>query len=218
MTSEILNRVFGTSLYSVVGISLGLKALRVSHTISVGTKSTYVNCGLPQPSPVFVSNTLKKCRAGAVNFIVFSSAQLDLTNCYRLRALPLLDSLKEALQREPGPALEVRKLEAMDYVNLIAKPSKLNLIQTELLRIQPYILRKEANAAIIKFFRGSMSHRQVQTIMRRSARLEELWVVVQSYEALRVAVARLKTETPEVVSQDTGIPTFELLYILKAKI
>ena len=214
----MIDRVFGTSMYSLVGLSRALKALRVSHTISVGTKVQYINCGMPQPSPVFLSNSLKKCRAGAVNFIVVSAAQLDLTNCRRLKAIPLLDSLKQALQCQPGLPLEVKKLAAMDYVNLIAKPSKLNLIQTGLLGIQPYELRKQANSAIVRYFRGVASARQVKPLMQRSPRLKELWEVVQSYEELRTAVARLADETPEKISEDTGIPTFELLYIMKAKI
>jgi hypothetical protein len=70
---------------------------------------------------------------------------------------------------------------------------------------------------MLKFFRGTASVRMVSQIMRKSSKLTKLWELIQDYSELRDAVARLSTETPEQVSISTGIPTFELLYISRAK-
>ncbi len=209
--------VYGTSTYSLYEISSALRKLRVSHSIVNGAKRMEVNLNKPQPKQVLLLENPAKVDPTAVNFIVASAAQLSLTTCSRLRGLPIVDAVKDALLRDELAPFEVNTWTAMDYVTSIAKPSKLNFIQTELLRIQPYSLRKEASAMMLKFFRGTASARAVSQTMRKSSKLTKLWELIQDYSELRDAVARLSNETPEQVSTSTGIPTFELLYISRAK-
>jgi hypothetical protein len=209
--------VYGTSTYSLYEISAALKKLRVSHTIVSGHKRMEVSLNRPQPKRVLLLENPAKVDPNAVNFIVASAAELSLTTCSRLRGLPIVDAVKDALLRDEVIHFDVSIWTAMDYVTTIAKPSKLNFIQTELLRIQPYSLRKEASGMMLKFFRGTASAKTVSQTMRKSSKLTKLWVLIQDYSELRDAVARLSSETPEQVSISTGIPTFELLYISRAK-
>ena len=217
MTCE--TKVFGTSMYSLVELSVALQALNVSHMTQTGNTRIEFKTDRVQSARVVLVDTPSKVVPSAVNFMVSSLAQLNLTTCSRLKVLPIVAAIREALTRdEEPPPFEVITLSAMDYVNLIAKPSKLNLIQTELLKVQPYSLRKEANAAMLKFFRGSMSAKQAHRLMRRSSKLTKLWEIVQSYSELKEAVQRMGEETPEQISLSTGIPTFELMYVTKAKL
>jgi len=210
---------YGTSRFSLAEISDALRYWNVEHVLRLKA-SCAAEIKVPGKGQnyqrVVLTDDLTRVQANAVNFISASIAELSLTNAERLQALSIEESVWEALHRGSIVEFQYRELTALEYVDMIAKPSKLNAIQTELLRVQPYSLRKEANAAIIAYFRGG-SLKALQRVMNKSSKLSKLATYVKSNIELRNAVMRLKTESVDQVSADTGIPSFELRYITKVK-
>lgn len=211
---------YGTSMFSLAEISDALRYLNVEHVLRLKA-SCSAELKVPGKgtsySRVVLTDDLTRVQANAVNFISASIAELSLTNAARLQALQIEDAVAEALKRGSVIEFTYKELTAIDYVDMIAKPSKLNAIQTELLRVQPYSLRKEANKAIIEYFRGG-SLKAMQQVMNKSSKLSRLAFHVKSNTELRGAVMRLKNESAEHVSADTGIPSFELLYVTRVKV
>lgn len=209
--------VYCTAWYSPLEISHTLAKLSVTHTLNVDRELRLIDRKKAQPLAVHVTQDIKDTRK-AVNFIVASAAELELTNYL---PLPLDLSLKEAIK---GALLEAKKIvphvsrrSSMDYVNLVAKPSLLNKIQTEVYRIQPYPLRKQTQLIVLDYFNSKISVRRLKSILSDNLKHETLLPLLISATSLRDAVARLKSETVEEVSASSGHPTFELLYLSKER-
>lgn len=218
--------VFGTARYSPFELSVTLKDLRVSHTYKVRASvpnrvcvEKMVNCGYPQPHWVHVTDSLDFLKEGAVNFISAAFSELALTNIPSLSVLSLEKAIKDALANDAKQSVlpQVEELSPMDYVNIVAKPSLLNCIQTTVYKINPYALRKEIQEMILNFLNSRVSIAQMKNTLKGNLKLEQLIPMIMEALPLRDAVARLKTESLEAVSLDTGFPTFELLYISKVR-
>lgn len=212
--------VFATPVYSAWEISDALSQLRVSHSILVKktTPPLVRNLSRPQPKWVHVSASVYDLRRGSVNFITASYAELSLTNYPRFPESMDLDAgLRHMLQNPVLTAPSVTKMRPIDYVNQVSKPSLLNNIQTQVYKIQPYSLRKETQAMILDFFGSKISKKTMVYALRRSFKTAGLIPLMEQGLALRDAVARLKSESVEAVAQDTGIPTFDLLYLSKVR-
>lgn len=210
-------RIHATPRYSPWEISQALASLRVTHTVTSNRRTVRVNRRLAQPLAVHVTDDICGYRKGAVNFIVASLAELELTNFTPLTQKPLEAAIKEALLVKTTIVPEVRNLSAIDYVNMVAKPSLLNKIQTEIYKIQPYGLRKQTQALVLDYLNSRISKKGLRNALSNNLKHEALLPLVLSAESLRNAVARLAKETPEVIAADTGHPTFELLYLSKER-
>lgn len=210
-------RIYGTSKHSPLQISHALSALRVSHTLTVNRETRIVNKKRPQPRAVHVTDELAGYRKGAVNFIVASLAELGMTNYMPLAYQDLTDALKCALLSDSTINPKITKLSELDYVNLVAKPSLLNKIQTEIYKIQPYALRKQTQQTVLDYLNSRVSKKGLRDALSNNLKHETLLPLVLSAESLRNAVARLDKETPEEIAADTGHPTFELLYLSKER-
>ena len=209
--------VYCTSWYSPLEISHTLSKLSVSHTINVGRKIRFVNRKREQPLAVHVTQDVKDTRKG-VNFIVAAAAELELTNYSALPAdMPLIDTLLDALIEAKMIIPKVVRRTSMDYVNLVAKPSLLNKIQTEIYRIQPYQLHKQTQLIVLDYFNSRVSVRQLKTLLADNLKHAALLQLLLKATSLRDAVARLKKESLEDVAATSGHPTFELLYISKER-
>jgi hypothetical protein len=208
---------YGTSTYSIPELSSALNTLGYCHRIRSRLHGK-IECisGDKTRRSIFLVDDPALVVENALNFIVASLAELSLCNSARLKALPLNQALREALATKRQSPYTYKVMSAMDYVNLIARPSKLNGIQTEILRIQPYSLRKEANAAVLAYLRGG-SARALKEVLRKSSKLEKLLAFTLDNVELREAYARAAKEGVEAVATSTGIPSFELMYLRKAK-
>lgn len=216
--------VFCTSSYSPMEISISLRRLNVSHTRNTLGTVKRVDRKLDQPMPVHVTDVVTDFRPQTVNFIVAAKAELSLTNFVDLSTISNssgdLDSLLvRALTNPKLIEPKVRTMSHMDYVHLVAKPSLLNKIQTEVYKIQPYALRKQAQSLVLDYLNSRVSDRQLKQAMSDNLKLEAILPMVLEARSLRDAVSRLKAgkETVEEVAIATGHPTFELLYISKER-
>lgn len=212
----MIYRIYGTARYSTWELSNTLRSLRVSHTVTTGKKTLRVALGHPQPRAVHVTDELEGYRKGAVNFIVSSLAQLQTTNYLPLSG-NVAEAVKAALLSKATITPEVKKLTALDYVNMVAKPSLLNKIQTEIYRITPYALRKQTQQVVLDYMNSRLSKKGVKEKLSSNLKLEGVLELVLSADSLRNAVARLPNESVEQVAADTGHPTFELLYLSKKR-
>lgn len=215
--SEI--RIWGTANYSAWDISTVLRKLRVAHTIDSGEKhcpQKVVQPGLEVPK-VHVSPRVAGYRVGVVNFISASVAELSDTNFLPLVSTDLEAAVCHALRSPQAIVPDVKVWDASSYVDVIAHPSILNKIQTEVYRIQPYTLRKEIQALVLEFFNSRVGVRETMHILEKSVKTEKLKPVFKAALPLRAAVAMLKSKTAEQVAADTGFSAFELLYLTKAK-
>jgi hypothetical protein len=100
---------------------------------------------------------------------------------------------------------------------MVAKPSLLNFIQTEMYKINPYALRKQTQAMILQFFNSQVATTTMIRFLQRSLKQDTLIPLIYQGVPLREAVARLKNETIEDVAKTSGYSTFELLYLSKVR-
>lgn len=214
--------VWGSVAHSEWDISDALRELHVSHTVDPRDKTKacqIVNVGYPQPKHVHVTTTLKTVMPQAVNFIVASYGALSDTNIPNLpfaRERGLEDALKIALRSLQTTSVKVTKLTHVDYINQIAKPSLLNKIQTEILRIQPYSLRKEVQALTLDYFNSKIAKKTIMSFLNRSLRLEKLRNVINLGDDLRAAVSLLSNMDAEAIQIQTGVPSFDIMYLYSA--
>jgi hypothetical protein len=219
-------KAFGTARYSPLDISLELKRLKVSHSIKVRSSipnrvcsEKLVNCKVPQPSWVHLTDSTDYLRNDAINFISASFSELALTT---ISKLPPRDSLSESLTESLTVDFlayipEKQVLSPMDYVNIVAKPSLLNAIQTTVYKINPYQLRKDIQEMVLQFLNSQLSVGQMKATLKANLKLEPLIPMLIEAIPLREAVARLKTEPVETVALETGFPSFELMYVQKVR-
>lgn len=206
--------IYGTPSYSTWEISEALRYLNVSHSIIDSSgKLLKINMKRAQPKWVHVSLGTDNKRKDSVNFIVSSFGELGLTNIPLFPNTSLEVALKTMLIENKSIELKIRKMGPSDYVEMITKPSLLNLIQTQLYKIQPYSLRKEAQTLILKFFNSKLGERQLMDFLKRNFKTESLIPLIKEGKGLREAVATLTETNVEEVSKRTGYPTFELLYL-----
>lgn len=214
-------RVWATGNHSVWDISSTLVRLGVTHTVDPVEKHRQpmkYGPGKPQPIAVHVSPHATSIRSGAVNFISASVAELADTNFLPFPCAELDVALKKMLRSNGGVIPAIRTRSAGDYVDVLATPSILNHIQTEVYRIQPYSLRKEVQALVIKFFNSEVSIRDTNKVLEKSIKTERLKPIFKQALPLREAVAMMKCSPVEAVAKATGFSTFELLYLTKAKL
>jgi hypothetical protein len=216
--------VFCTSSYSPLEISISLRRLNISHSRNIGGAVKRVDRKRDQPLSVHVTDILTDFKPNTVNFIVAAKAELGLTNFVDVATVSngegdLDRLLVRALTNPKLIVPKIKVLTPMDYVHQVAKPSLLNKIQTEIHKIQPYALRKQAQALVLDFLNNRISDRQLKQAMSDNLKLEILLPKVLEASSLRDAVKRLKAgkETVEEVAISTGHPTFELLYISKER-
>lgn len=221
--------VWGTFTWSPWELSDGLRRLKVTHTVDPQTKGEKVrrlNMKHDQPLPVHLTTTLKGLRTGAVNFIATSYSNLSGTN------IPLMPkpsgqawdgvaeldlALRHCLTSSRLTSLELASLSVVDFIHMVAKPSLLNKIETEILRIQPYSLRKEVKAMVLNYFNSRCSQAQVSKFLAKSLKFDLLRSFILSGSALRDAISRHKAgEDAEAISATTGVPAFDILYMRAA--
>lgn len=222
MKSEKSAIVFATPLYSSWQLSDALTQLRVSHSVCAKRKTQppmVRNLRRQQPRWVHVTTDVRDIKSGSVNFITASYAELSLTNYPRLREdLGDIDAtLRHALNNLVSTVPRVESRQPMDYVNEVSKPSLLNNIQTQLYKIQPYSLRKETQASVLSYFASKTSRNKIVRELERSFKTTGLIPLIDEGAKLRDAVARLKQEPLELVAEQTGISTFDLLYLSKVR-
>lgn len=215
--------IWASSAYSEWDISDTLRGLCVTHTVDPRDQTKackLVNMRMDQPKEVHITTCLKTVRPQAVNFIVASYGELAATNIPILpfvNSNTLEESLKTALLSDTQVVMKVQKFSSVDYINYVAKPSLLNKIQTELLRIQPYSLRVEARDAVLAYFNSRMSKRTVVSFLNKNLRLERLKDAILLGDDLKAAVALLvELSDVEVVATRTGVPAFDIMYLTNA--
>ena len=215
-------RVFGTALYSPCDISAALARLRVSHAVAiaptkgVGRRVIRNHYGFEQPLWVHVSNT-PVLQPQAINLISLSFSELNTTNFPRFPAMSIDEGMVQVLESNVQVVPKIECYSPMDYVNMVAKPSLLNFIQTELYKINPYALRKETQGMILKFFNSQVPVKTMVEFLQKSLRQDTLVPLLHQGLPLRDAVARLGKETVEEVARTSGYSTFDLLYLSKVR-
>lgn len=215
---------WATPRFSVWELSNALSNLQVSHSFRVTnlTDPTVVNRGKPQPMWVHVTPNIADVQEGSVNFISAAYAVIGMSN---IPTFPDPDqynlelALKVMLEsRRPPTKISVNEPRALDYVAMVSKPSLLNEIQTLIYKIQPYSLRKETQAMVLRFFQGKISRNAIVYFLRKSFKTAELISPIERGSTLREAVAASKVESVEAVAKRTGISTFDLIYLGKERV
>ena len=210
-------KIFATSFYSLWDLSDALRQLKTSHHIFQKGKVSCHKYPGSNSEKVRLAAGIDNWRGSSVNFIVASISEISLTNFPRLKGDQLLDVMKEAL----GSSLEVKpvvkEMAPDDYVNWLAKPSLLNKIQTELYKIQPYSAKKHTQGLILDFFNSKITLKNVVDSLQDNLKNESLIPLIREAVYMREAVARVGKEDITKISIETGVPTFELLYLTKAK-
>jgi hypothetical protein len=223
--------------YSPVQMSEVLTSLRLSHSI-VGRlrdqRLTYDGLSAEQPVWPVIADSIdamvkvKTKRSHLVYLVCDSRAALAATNIYRgmwpeYRVDDIIESTKRSLVMalEKGKKWDLvrNELTVLDYVNIAAKPSFLNDLQTLFYKINPYSLRKEVQLSCIGYLGGSLSYTAMRQVMNQSLKLAPIMALMTSEKArrLRTAVLSLNQLTVEQSSRTFDFETFEILYIAKSQ-
>jgi hypothetical protein len=228
---------FGIVDRAPLQVSDALRQLNMSHTYAwrdgVRYCSTDIN-GLCREQPVWPIivdslRTLSKMQVKGpyVYLVVDSRAALATTNLGTYlwpekRDHTFLTSLRDALVIAAGRPddwkLAVNEPSLMDYVNTATKPSQLTDIQSLLFKISNYPLRKEVKTLCISYLAGTASLSAVKAKLNSNLKLAPLLTVMldDRTKRLKDAVAMLKTTHIDKVVKETGIQSFELLYVMKS--
>ena len=212
-------RIHGTER-SAQELSSSLLQLGVSHSIRLRSSGArrlkVIDSGNVSKVWVHIGDRIDEADPRCVNFITACFSELALTDMPILRE-PLTRGIREALRDKSRRAVRVRTMNVLDYVNLIAKPSILNKIQTLVYKIQPYERRKIINSMIISWFNSGTSTRQLRAELERGLQTQRIIPLLAESETLRLGVSMLKTHTPEEVQEKLGTATFDLLYLSKVR-
>jgi len=228
---------FGIVDRSPLEVSDALKTLNMSHTYAwrqgVRYNTTTID-GLANEQPVWPIvvdslRTLSKLKVdGRYVFLVVDSraalanTNLDGTLWPERQSGSFVHCLRKALITSKTAKavwnLEAREPSLMDYVNTATKPSQLNKYQTLTCKITPYSLRKEVQALCISYLAGSASIKALKTKLRSNLKFAPLleFMLDDKTRVYRDAINMLKTTPMDRVVKDTGIQSFDLLFIMNS--
>lgn len=218
-----------------IQISLTLKRLHMSHTV-LGWKSQQLEVdGLTREQPVWPVvidgiknvNRVQTPHDRCVYFVCDGRAALNYANLSRAlwpenRPHALVESIKQSLiQATTNPIdwkLEVNEPNIVEYVKVAVKPSFINHIQAIVQKITPYAKSKETRLVCIAYLAGGVGIQALRRYLKSSLKFSDLLVLMDSDAALnmRNAVAALKTKSIETVTEEFGVESFELMYIVKS--
>lgn len=228
---------FGIYDASPLQVSHVLRKLNMSHTVLGGQPKTiqYDVNGLSVEQPIWpiviekvrnisrLQNAPERC----VLFVCDGRALLNFTNMRQElwlenRTASLNDCVRNALVQSTQATqpwqLSVTEPNIADYVRAAVKPSFLNRIQALFHKITPYAKSKETRMVCIAYLAGGVRITELRRYLKTSLKFSDLLVLMDSPAALnlRAAVAALKSKPIEVVAQEFGVETFELLYVFKS--
>lgn len=228
---------FGIYDASPLQVSHVLRKLNMSHTVLGGQPKTvqYDINGLSAEQPLWpivvekVKNIgrLQNAPERSVLFVCDGRALLNFTNLRQElwienRTTGLSEGIRNALMRaiqtSDSWALTVMQPDISDYVRAAVKPSFLNRIQALFHKITPYAKSKETRMLCIAYLAGGIGIAALRRYLKTSLKFADLLTLMDSPAALnlRLAVAALKTKPIEIVAQEFGVETFELLYVFKS--
>jgi hypothetical protein len=127
--------------------------------------------------------------------------------------------LKECLTSTRLVSLETATTSVVDFIHMVAKPSLLNKIETEIHRISPYPFRKEVKKTILDYFNGRIGISVVSKLLRKSLKLDALHGFMWSNDAMLLkqgVEAVAQGQDPEAVGLRLNVPTFDILYLRNA--
>lgn len=234
--------MFGVIDLSPIQVSDMLKRLKMSHTIEGGVRHiSYTIDGLCKEQPVWpvVIDRVKAIpkvriqKDRMVYFVCDSRASLASTNGSQFlwpvasphsMMLRVQDALQMAhkvgLMNPIGWELHTSEPSISDYVNAASKPSFLNHIQTAVYKINPYALRKEVQALIILFLSGKIPASKLRAKLKSSFKFDDLTRLMNDPNVPKIREAcelHLKRGLSiEAVEKQTGVATFELLYLVNS--
>jgi hypothetical protein len=225
---------FGVPDISPSHISMELHLLKMSHTY-VSRQSQIEIDGLSTAQPVWPIifdsiDSIKRARLTRDRYVFFvcdSGAALSYTNLSQAlwpenRSFSLPDSIKHALihasTEQTDWKLELKEPRLVEYVKVAVKPSFINHIQAIIQKITPYAKSKETRMMCIAYLAGGIGIMALRRYLKASLKLADLLALMDSPAALNMknAVAALKSKPIEVVTQEFGVESFELLYIIKS--
>lgn len=216
-----MREIWVTSKYSPLDIHHSLVGLNVSHSLVMASGTRNHHISKVQPKWVYVvGGMIQKRNAvlpNSVTFMVLPHSQLTYTNVPRFPRMDLEDALRE-MMLNPQPCVpRMEEPTIIQYVNMIAKPSPLNLIQTIVLSISPYDLRKKVNAMILDYFNSKVKYKAVVAALKDNYKTSDLVPILKKDgERMRLAVARSVKEDVKLVSAETGVATFDLNYLRRS--
>lgn len=224
---------FGITDYSPHQVSQALIKLNVSHTVEGGYMRHMVHTvdGLSKEQPAWpiVMDKVKAIprvrtiKDRLIYLVCDSRAALAATNVQLVSTmdLNLFHALKHALTlsvnvKDPW-TLNYKEPSILEYVNAASKPSLLNNIQNVIYKITPYAFRKEVQNLVILYLAGAIPVAKLNAKLRSSLKFDALALLMKDPQVLIIREAcelhLKKGLTVEDVAKQTGVATFEILYI-----
>jgi hypothetical protein len=212
---------WATPVYSAWEISQALVGLGIAHTVlgkGPGRKQQRAVPGsATKASQIIVADHVGSTPPESITLVSACYGELSETNYQRFPDGPLVKTIPIVLRTKPSVVPRFLARGAMDYVNLISKPSVLNEIQGRIYKIQPYALRKETNTMVLAYFNSSVSERVMREQLARNMKTEALVPLLKNARHIRDAVKMLSVMSADEISATTGVPTFDLLYLSKVR-
>lgn len=214
-------------------LSSALCLLRVSHSIIRGVGPnvdimTVDGLSAVQPAwPVIMHSTsdfnhLKHLKKSHIIAFVFDSRASVMSSNLTVWS-PCLDMVAELpnilVQRDKEPfKLEVREYSAMDYIQIASRPSTLSELHSTWCKINPYQLRKEIEAAIVRYLGCDLSFKVLQKKLQSTLRGDELIRLLKTdgCKQLRYGIAEAlkKNASVERIADQLGLDSFDISFVL----
>lgn len=216
--------VCGISYASPLAVSALLRQMGLTHTY-LGEPVNLER--LPETSIHIVKNHFCIGKEGVYLYFTCDE-ELSETNIPRAKPSPIttqwIQTLFDYANDNPmtGWRYQRTKKTMMQYVEVATKPSYLNKVQEAIYKINPYNLRKEAQAKILRHIAGHISDAEILTYIRSSPRFAVLESLIAQPEkmSLRSALKSYKAgERDEtLLAKRWGVETFEILYLANSPI
>jgi hypothetical protein len=221
---------------SILKVSEQLLALNVAHSIvtknNLQVNERFLHLGLTQPAwPVLIDglsciNKVQfKENVPLILFVCDSLASIEMCNIQQIKSEDLKLNLKKALIYAISNPINTKwKLTSKEpsieeYVNAVSKPQILNEIQTSIYKITPYSLRKEVQALVISYLANDIQQPQLKAKLQSNYKLADILNICCTDKAnnLRKAVVAFnKSKNIDLVSEEYGIASFQILYITRS--
>lgn len=189
---------------SLPELTYALTEMRKRHHIECSRPN--IKAGDPN-TKIRVINHVKLAQPKRLNLILETRAFFELSN---IKVMPLELAVKADFHIKP----EVYKVDLLDYVDIVAKPSVLGEVLTATYKVNPYDVRKESVRAITLYIAGVKSKAATKKSLTLSLSQRPLLDLLESTDIYREAFSRLKNESVEEVALEYGLPEFDLNYLV----
>lgn len=208
-----------TTFHTPAALSGALTDAGFAHSLQLGPlsgrKVFYPKGGCEKPVTAHIAGSFSAGREGVCNFIVCCYAEAARAKCQQLPSKGELSSIVSyAVNCEVEQTFFLLPpMTPLEYVSEVAEPSLLSNVQTVLLRINPYELRKKAERLVILALAGKAPYKETLTRLENNLKTAPLVPFLRQAVKLKSAVVESLKIGVTAAAEKYGVAEFEINYV-----